>query len=122
MGSIRRGVAFSALCMVFLGLTSPAWAQAQVERVYTGVAPPVVRQVGAGSGVFRASSVSAQPLPLQVSSGAVGATFAATAQAREEGLAFTGADVASLVLMGLGAITVGMVLTRRARPHSVPEA
>ncbi len=34
---------------------------------------------------------------------------------RSGGLAFTGADLGGLVVIGLGALTVGLVLTRRGR-------
>ena len=52
-------------------------------------------------------------LPLQVSSG-----VRATSQARVQGLAFTGADIAGLMVIGLVAMAIGVVLTRRARPRT----
>lgn len=110
-GYIRRAVAVSAICVGFLTVAaSPVLAQ--VERVYTGVTPPVLVTTGERT----TPPVPAQPLPLQVSSGAV----AATQQAPVEGLAFTGADIATLVLVALSAITIGAVLTR-ARSRSTPQ-
>jgi hypothetical protein len=96
--------------------SAPAWAQ--VERVYTGVTPPVLGGVLGQSGAavpVTPAPASAQPvLPLQVSGAAL-----ATQQAPVQRLAFTGADVASLVAIALFAIAAGTVLARRARPRNV---
>ncbi len=126
MSLFRRSALVAAFCMGVLTLVSaPAWAQ--VERVYTGVTPPALGGVLAESGqgaTLAAPAVAAAPgqaastqaLPLQVA-GAV----AATQQAPVQGLAFTGADIAGMVVIGLAAIAVGTVLARRARPRPVAE-
>jgi hypothetical protein len=98
-------------------VSAPAWAQ--VERVYTGVTPPVLGGVLAETGQRPAAAVAtpapaaAQVLPLQV-----GGAVAAAQQAPVQGLAFTGADIASLVGIALAAIVLGTVLAHRARPSS----
>jgi hypothetical protein len=119
MKVFRRSTLAVLACVGLMTVASaPAWAQ--VERVYTGVTPPVLGGVLGESGERPAVSVTPaqtptqQVLPLQVS-GAAGATQ----QAPVQGLAFTGADVASLVVIALFAITVGTVLARRARPRNV---
>jgi hypothetical protein len=84
---------------------------AQVERVYTGLTPPAIGNVLSNTGERSASGVV---LPLQVSSGVV----PATPQASVQGLAFTGADIVSLVVIALVAMTAGIVLTRRGRPRT----
>ncbi len=115
MKGLRRRAALAfAVCAAFLTLVA-APALAQVDALYTGVTPPAVGAVLAGSGerptVVPTAAVQGQVLPLQVSGGGV----AATQQARVERLAFTGADIATMVLIGLSAMAVGVVLTRRAR-------
>ncbi len=112
----RRGVFALAVCGALVMLVAaPASAQ---EARYAGVTPPAVDAVLANSGeratVVPTAAVQGQVLPLQVSGGGVGATQ----QARVEGLAFTGADIATMVLIGLSALALGVVLTRRARPRS----
>ncbi len=116
--SIRRGAVAAAVSVVFVTLAaSPALSQ--VEALYTGVRPPVVGNVlGTSGGTTPAGAVAAlqgQVLPLQVSSGGVGAVQ----QARVEGLAFTGADIVTMVAIAFCAMAVGVVLTRRARPNAV---
>lgn len=119
MKFFRRSMLAVMACIGMMTLVSaPAWAQ--VERVYTGVTPPVLGGVLGESGQrpavapTPAQAPGQQVLPLQVSSPAL-----ATQQAPVQGLAFTGADVASLVVIALGAIIIGTVLARRARPRNV---
>ena len=115
-GLLRRAALALAACAALLTATA-APALAQVEGLYTGAAPPVVGGVLAASGqraVAPTGAVQGQVLSLQVSGGGV----AATQQARVEGLAFTGADIATLVLIGMSAVAAGVVLTRRARPRA----
>ena len=114
--SLRPGVLAASVCLL-IALAAPP-ASAQVETVYTGLAPPSVGAVLSNTGQRTVTpAVSPQVLPLQVSSGAV----AGTQQARVQGLAFTGADIVTLVAMGLSAIAIGVVLNRRARPRSTPQ-
>ncbi len=123
--SFWRGVIATAICLGFLTfVASPA--PAQTERVYTGVTPPAITPpsitptaitppaVGAVLSTSGERTPTAQVLPLQVSGGGV----AAARQAPVRGLAFTGADIASMVVLALGAIALGAVLTRRGRPRS----
>lgn len=114
---VRRSALAAIACLGMLTFVSaPAWAQ--VERVYTGVTPPVLGGVLAETGqrpaaVATPAPATAQVLPLQV-----GGAVAAAQQAPVQGLAFTGADIASLVGIALAAIVLGTVLARRARPSS----
>ena len=116
MKGLRHRAALGfAVCLAFLTLVSaPASAQ---ETRYVGVnAPPagrVLATTGERATVVPPGAVQGQGLSLQVSGGGV----AATQQARG-GLAFTGADIVTMVLMGLSAMAVGVVLTRRARPRT----
>ena len=120
-GSIRRGVFASAVCLGSL-LVAASPVVAQVERVYTGVAPPTLGgtllSTGEIGGVLAITGERVTPsvVPLQVAGGSV----AAAQQAPVGGLAFTGADITGMVLIGLSAVTLGAVLTRRARPRSTP--
>ncbi len=112
----RAALALAAFAALLIVAAAPAFAQ--VEGLYTGVNPPVVGGVLAASGeratVAPTAGVQGQVLSLQVRGGGV----AATQQARVEGLAFTGADIATMVLIGMSALAVGVVLTRRSRPRS----
>ena len=117
-GLLRRSaLAVAASAALLTVVAAPALAQ--VEVLYTGVNPPVVGGVLAASGqratVTPPAAVQGQVLSLQVSGGVAG-----TQQARVEGLAFTGADIATMVVIGSSAVAVGAVLTRRARPRSTP--
>ncbi len=134
-GSIRRPLVASAVFFALVGLLAgPAVAQVgpDGERLYTGVNPPAQGSVlaptvsgpGTALGVVATPTagqgqvlgVQGQVLPLQVSSGAV----AGASRAPARGLALTGADVATLVLIGFAAVALGAVLTRRGRPRSAP--
>jgi hypothetical protein len=126
-GLLRRGALALAVCSVLLTLaTRPALGQ---EALYAGagnsqnaggvlassgtrVTPPAALQGQGAQG--QVLGAQGQVLPLQVSSGGV----AATQQARVQGLAFTGADIATMVLLALSAMAVGVVLTRRGRPRT----
>ncbi len=115
MKGLRRRAAL-AVCAAFLTLVSaPASAQ---EARYAGVATPAAGAVLASSGergtLVPTAAVQGQVLPLQVSGGGV----AAAQQANTSGLAFTGTDIVTMVLIGLSAMAVGVVLTRRARPRT----
>ena len=134
--SIRRSLIASAVLFACLGMTAgPVGAQVgvDVERLYTGVTPPaqgsVLTPVGVPTALGNVSSptggvpvprrtlgVQGQVLPLQVSGGAV----AGASRAPVQRLAFTGADVATLVLIGFAAVALGVVVTRRGRPRSAP--
>jgi hypothetical protein len=117
MSTIRRCLSAGLLCLgVALLAAAPASAQ-----TYTGVTPPALGAVLSSSGGTTAGQVGqvlssqGQVLSSQVSQAplAVGAT-----QARSSGLAFTGADIATLVVMAGSLILGGAVLTRRARPRT----
>ncbi|MDQ3895753.1 MAG: hypothetical protein M3326_00650 [Actinomycetota bacterium] len=123
-GLLRRGALALAVCSALLTLAAIP-ALAQVETLYTGVTPPGVGGVLASSGQRAAVTPTAavqggvlgaqgQVLPLQVSGGGV----APAQQARVQGLAFTGADIATMVLIGLSAVALGIVLARRGRPRT----
>jgi hypothetical protein len=106
---VRRFAIAGMLCLGFVALVA-APALAQTERVYTGVTPPVVAAVSSNTVQLPAP---AAVLPFQVSGSA---TSAAAPQAAVRGLAFTGADIAGLVTIALIVLSVGIVLTRQARP------
>lgn len=114
-GLLRRGAVALAVFAALLTLAAaPALAQpVNVDERY-------MRQPGAvlGSSGERVNvvptAIQGQVRSLQVSGGGV----AATQQARVGGLAFTGADIATMVLIGLSAMAVGVFLTRRARPRT----
>ena len=111
----------------FVGVAaSPASAQVYVEGASQG-AGAVLSSTGArpasggvlpNTGQQAVGGVLSQTgaLPFQVSGS--GSTATATPQASVQGLAFTGADIASLVTVALAAMTLGVVLTRRARPRA----
>ena len=114
MKELRRRAAFT-LSVAFLTLAVAAPAHAQDARSY-GVTPAsAAGGVRASSGeratIVPTAAVPGQVLSLQVSGGGVGARQ----QANVEGLAFTGTDIATMGLIGLSAMAVGGVLTRRAR-------
>ena len=117
-GSVRRAMFASAVCLGSV-MVAASPVLAQVERVYTGVAPPTLGgtllSTGEIGGVLASSGerTTLAVLPLQVAGGSV----AAAQQAPVEGLAFTGADITGMVLIGLSAVTLGAVLTRRSRPR-----
>lgn len=107
----RRGAL--VLCVAFLTLVAvPASAQ---EARYAGVPAPAAGAALAGSGergtIAPTAAVQGQVLPLQVSGGGV----SAARQGNASGLAFTGSDIVTMVLMGVSAMAVGFALTRRAR-------
>lgn len=122
MRSVRRAVLAAVACLGMLTFVSaPAWAQ--VERVYTGVVPPVLGGVLADTGqrpaaVATPAPTATQILPLQTS----GAVAATTQQAPVQALAFTGADIVSLVGVALAAIVLGTVLAHRARPRTTAKS
>ena len=117
MKELRRRAAL-ALCSAFLTLTVAAPAHAQDARSY-GVTPAsaaggVLASSGERATIVPTAAVPGQVLSLQVSGGGVGATR----QANASGLAFTGTDIVTMALIGLSAMAVGVVLTRRARPRT----
>jgi hypothetical protein len=117
MKTTRRVLAAAALLFGLVTLAALP-ASAQVETLYTGVTPPVIAAGTPNGGVLAISgerAVPAQVLPAQTA-GAV----AATAGVREQGLAFTGADIVGLVTFGLSLVAIGMVLTRRGRARTLP--
>ena len=96
---LRRAAALAAVAAaVWVG---PAGAQS----VYSGVQPPVVGTVDTGVSPVSGQVLSSSSARLQ----AVQAT-----ESTRGGLAFTGTDVISLVVLGGGAIAVGALLKRRA--------
>ena len=141
--SVRRSVLVTALCLGFITLAgSPATAQVgRGEELYVqGVTPVIAGDVLAGSGQRLAGDVlvgsgqrlagdvlagsgqrPVQSLPTQVLPLQARGAVAGTSQAQVQGLAFTGADIATLVMIALSAMTLGVVLTRRSRPRSTPQ-
>ena len=115
-GLLRRGAVGLAVFAALLTLAAaPALAQPVNvdERYMRQPAGSVLGSSGERVNVVP-TAIQGQVLSLQVSGGGV----AATQQARVGGLAFTGADIATMVLIGLSAMAVGVVLTRRARPRT----
>src|SRR4051794_20953394 len=82
--------------MLGFALLAALPASAQVETLYTGGSPPAISPPGVVLATSGERTAPAQVLPSQTS-GAV----AATSQASVQGLAFTGADIAGLVTLGL---------------------
>ena len=93
--SIRR---FAAAAVLFGGLAVAGPAAAQTST-YVGVNPP---RVGAADTGSRSVAV---PGSLE----------------NESGLAFTGADVVELVVLGGAAVGIGMVAVRATRRRARPE-
>lgn len=120
----RRCLSTALLCLGFVAWAAlPASAQVDVRYTGPGIAVPTITSPGGpgggdpGGGVL---SASGQRPVAQVSQAAqLGGGVAGTAQAPVRGLAFTGADVVTLVAIGLSALMLGLVLNRRARPRSV---
>lgn len=104
--------------MGFVALAAlPASAQVQAQTRYTGVTPPAINaDGGSGLGASAAGAPQAAQMPIQASQLRAEAV-AAPAQARATGLAFTGADVAKLVMLAIPLIVAGMVINRRAQPR-----
>lgn len=119
----RRLLAAGFLLLGFT-LVAAGPASAQVETLYTGVTPPVINTpTGPGStpGLVLATT-GERTAPAQVLASQTSGAVAATSQASVQGLAFTGADIAGLVTLGLSLTAVGLVLTRRARARTLPPA
>ena len=125
----RRCLAPALLCLGFVGWAAlPASAQVDVRYTGPGLAVPTIADPGGpvGGGPVGGGPVGAvlsesgqrpveeasQFVTTQLSGGVAG-----TAQAPVRGLAFTGADIVTLVTIGLSALMLGVVLTRRARPR-----
>ena len=124
--TVRKfGIAI-AMCLGFVALSaSPASAQVYVQgasqpagnvlsstgaRLAPGGVLPSIGEQQAVGGVSSQTGAA----PFQVS----GATATATPRASAQGLAFTGADIATLLTVALAAMTLGVILTRRARPRA----
>jgi hypothetical protein len=121
MGALRRivVVVFTVCVGLLMWAGTPASAQTDVERVYVGVAPPVLGQVVATPAPVppAATATPEAVLPFQVSSSPPLPT-----QARGGGLAFTGAELVALVAAGVAAVLTGAGLTRRARRHTAEQS
>lgn len=133
----KKVLAVGGLALGFVMLaTMPA--SAQVETLYTGggARPPAIAAPGGGgpgaasaagpvgavlstSGGAPAGAVLAtgggRAVPTQVLASQTSGAVAATSQAPVQRLAFTGADIVTLVTIGLSLAALGVVLTRRAR-------
>ena len=120
MNMFRRSAAAGFLC---LGLAVFAASPASAQTAYNAaeVAPPGIAVTGnvlSTSGVrVQAPTGSAQVLSLQVSQANPVPTGG---QARSTGLAFTGADLVSLLLIAVPLILVGLALTRQGRLRPAP--
>jgi len=98
-------------------------ASAQVDVRYSGPAL-VVPAINAPDSVVvlaEAGQRTAAPVPTRVLASQASGGVAGSAQAPVQGLAFTGADIVTLVTAGLVAIMLGIVLNRRARPRSLAD-
>ena len=120
MSVFIRYIAAGFLCVgVAVFAASPASAQSNTYNA-AEVGPPAIAVQGGvlGASGTRAAvpapAVPGQVLSLQVSQPA---PLATGGQASVSGLAFTGADVVTLLLMAVSMIVVGFTLTRRARPR-----
>lgn len=120
-----RCLSTALLCLGFV-----AWAampaSAQVDVRYTGpgvVVPTITPPGGPVGGVLSESGRRPGPevsqTPTQFVTAQLGGGVAGAAQAPVRGLAFTGADIVTLVAIGLSAVMLGLVLNRRARPRSM---
>lgn len=126
---MRRVVAVGVLMLAFTAVVmSPASAQVQRDERYLAPATSTgTGQVGAvlGAGGERETTPSSQAVPVQVlasQAAQVAGTAGATTQAPVRSLALTGADILTLVTLGVSLTLGGVVLARRARPRSAPEA
>lgn len=114
----RRCLATALLCLGYV-----AWAampaSAQVDVRYTGPAlvVPTITPASAPVGAVLAETGERPPAPTQFVTAQLSGGVAGTSQAPVQGLAFTGADIVSLVTIGLSALMLGLVLNRRARPR-----
>ena len=147
MTTMRRCLAVGLLWLGFVAwAASPASAQlaGQVDGRYAGpgLAVPTINASGPAGGVLgsaggvvgsgpaggvlaasgqRTPAAVNEAVPTQVLASQVSGGVAGTTQAPVQGLAFTGADIATLVTFGIVAIMVGVVLNRRARPRSLAD-
>lgn len=127
----RRCLSAALLCLGFVAWTAmPASAQVDVRYTGPGIVVPTITPpggpVGGGpvGGVLsetgqRPVAQVTQVAPPQFVAAQLGGGVAGTAQAPVRGLAFTGADIVTLVTIGLSALMLGIVLNRRARPRSL---
>lgn len=124
MSTYRRGVIAGLLC-IGAALFAAAPASAQTSRAYNAseTTPPAISVSGpvgavlgsAGQQVATpAPAVTGQVLSLQATQPAPVATGG---QARVSGLAFTGADLITLLLLAVPLIVLGGILTRQGRPR-----
>ena len=125
MTTTRRGLAVGLFWLGFAAWAAmPASAQVDVRYTGPGLAVPTLSGPGPVGGVLaasgqRTSAPVSESVPTQVLASQVSGGVAGTAQAPVQGLAFTGADIVGLVTIGLAAITLVIVLNRRARPRSL---
>ena len=119
MKRTRRCLCTALLCLGFVAWAAmPASAQVDVRYTGPGVAVPTITPSGPVGAVL--SETGQRPAaPPQVVTAQLGGGVAGTAQAPVRGLAFTGADIVTLVTIGLSALMLGIVLNRRARPRSL---
>lgn len=128
----RRGFIAGLLCIgAAIFAAAPASAQTSVAYNAAETSPPAISASGPVGAVLGSSgpagavlgsagqrvatpAVSGQVLSLQVGQPAPVATGG---QASVSGLAFTGADVITLLLLAVPMIVLGMTLTRQARPR-----
>ena len=130
MKTTRRCISTALLCLGFVGWAAmPASAQVDVRYTGPGLTVPTITPSGGpvgGGPVGAVLSETGQRPVAQVTPAAppqfvaqLSGGVAGTAQAPVQGLAFTGADIVTLVTIGLSALMLGIVLNRRARPRSL---
>ena len=125
----RRCLGTALLCWGFVAWAAmPASAQVDVRYTGPGLAVPTITPSGgpvggppvggvlSETGQRPAVQVS-QPAPTQFVAAQLSGGAAGNAQAPVRGLAFTGADIVTLVTIGFSALMLGIVLNRRARPR-----
>jgi hypothetical protein len=120
MKIIRRCLGVALLCLGFVAWAAmPASAQVDVRYTGPGVVVPTITPPSGPLGAVLSETGQRTETPPQFFTAQLSGGVAGTAQARTEGLAFTGADIVTLVAIGLSALMLGLVLNRRARPRSV---
>ena len=130
MTTTRRCLAAGLMWLGFVALTAmPASAQVDVRYSGPGLAVPTInspRPVVVLSETGERTASPAGPAtavptatPTQVLASQASGAVAGSTQAPVQGLAVTGADIVTMVTVGLAAILLGTVMHRRSRPRTL---
>jgi hypothetical protein len=114
---------FARALVVTSALGLGLWAPAAQAQTYVGTPTPEVgnRDLGAPSAVLPAASKPATPAAVLPAASGVNPQSGPVFHAQSAGvfgLAFTGADIAEMTLIGAAALGTGTILVRRARRSS----